>query len=137
MLLTTQPFCQYWHSRWEKPLTAKSFYTNKCHCFIGKVEEKRETPNLCYCFKEILLCVRGCQSTPSAKGLATFSAILTLFSGSYLEDLTNSHKAPGTTDHKRTLLSLSLREHFPHSIEWYLWMGEGLTCLTSGYAKAK
>lgn len=38
---------------------------------------------------------------------------------------------------QRTLPSLYLREHFPHSIEYYLWIGKWLVCLTPGYVKAK
>lgn len=55
--------------------------------------------------KSFILCIRDCQSTPSAKGLAAFSAILRLFSGSDLEDLSNFQKAPETTDHNRVLLT--------------------------------
>lgn len=99
MLLTTQPFCPYWHSRWEKPLTATAFCTNVT-ASLGKRKERETLPMPLLQMKSfILLCIRDCQSTPSAKGLDT-SAILRLFSERYLEDLTNSQKAPRNTDHK-------------------------------------
>lgn len=123
MLLTTQPFCQYWHSRWEKPLTATTFCTNVI-ASLGKSKERETLPMELLQMKSfILLCIRDCQSIPSAKGLDT-STILRLFSERYLENHTNSLKAPGTTDHRRPLPSSYSREHFPRSTEYYLGTGK-------------